>query len=273
MGNWPSQSVRLSFSQFGEDRIIETLMNTLFNKDYPWTYFEIGTNHPTERNNTYLAYIHGSHGVVVEPNPDFKNLIEQYRPMDTFYNAGISFDHRMEALYYNFANSNGLNTFDEEVGEAVLKKYPDIKLRQKVKLPLLDANDVIKKHFKRNGLDLLCVDAEGMDFNILKSIDFTICRPKIICVEVGNSLISSSGVSNNVNEYMESWNYALASTTFVNNIYVNYPSVQNHSFIPLEQNSIRQYILSSSQLEYCVFKNEQLLDILTGGISHIAIHH
>jgi len=53
-------------------------------------------------------------------------------------------------------------------------------------------NDILTNHFEA-GLHFISIDAEGVDFPILQSIDFTRFRPKIICVEASRSLAEFAG--------------------------------------------------------------------------------
>ena len=60
---------KISYSQLGEDLIIEFVFNGIgINKI---NYLDIGAHHPIEINNTYLFYLKGSYGVLIEPDPYF----------------------------------------------------------------------------------------------------------------------------------------------------------------------------------------------------------
>src|SRR5439155_8551863 len=80
--------VERTYSQAGEDRILRFLFNSLSKASI--SYLDIGTNHPSMGNNTYLFYSSGSRGVCVEPNPEMGRLIKRMRPRDKYLNVGIS---------------------------------------------------------------------------------------------------------------------------------------------------------------------------------------
>jgi len=54
-----------------------------------------------------------------------------------------------------------------------------------IKIPVLNANRVLKEYFSR-WPNILSVDTEGVDLEILRAIDWKAFRIEIVCVEVGN---------------------------------------------------------------------------------------
>jgi hypothetical protein len=67
-----------SYSQSGEDRIIEFFLNTTGLENA--TYLDIGASHPMAFNNTYLLYRRGLRGVCVDPEPGLDRLRERLDP-------------------------------------------------------------------------------------------------------------------------------------------------------------------------------------------------
>ena len=51
-----------------------------------------------------------------------------------------------------------------------------------LKIPLKNINDIIHSNFK-NPPDLISIDVEGLDFEILKSLDFSKNAPKVLVIE------------------------------------------------------------------------------------------
>ena len=72
-----------SFSQAGEDLIVKFTLQFLGNPSI--TYLDIGANHPVRLNNTYLFYLMGCKGVLVEPNA---SLCERLRASTTIFDPG-----------------------------------------------------------------------------------------------------------------------------------------------------------------------------------------
>ena len=76
-----------SFSQAGEDLIVKFTLQFLGIPSI--TYLDIGANHPVRLNNTYLFYLRGCKGVLVEPNASLCERLRAVRPRDTTLAAGI----------------------------------------------------------------------------------------------------------------------------------------------------------------------------------------
>lgn len=207
-----------SYSQAGEDRIVSFVFGYLQNRE-PMTYLDIGAYHPTQINNTYLFYEQGGVGVLVEPNVDICKVLREVRPNDTVLEAGIGITAQREADYYRMTEPSW-NTFSKEEAEHQEKVTNGrIRIREVVKMPLLDINQVMADHFAGKAPAYVSIDAEGIHFEILKSIDFARFRPKIICIE---TLVSgTSRKIPEIGEFMKSKNYVERGATFVNSIFVD----------------------------------------------------
>ena len=167
-----------SYSQCGEDLIVEfVLKNNLKVKNI--NYLDIGTNHPIKFNNTYKFYQQGSAGVLVEPDYDLFTILKNKRPKDIALNAGV--DKKERELDFYLLEPDTLNTFSIKEVEQY-KKFYNAKVRNVVKVPTININNILNKYFNKS-LDFLSVDVEGLDYAIVSSIDFDKIRPKVICVE------------------------------------------------------------------------------------------
>jgi hypothetical protein len=87
-----------------------------------------------------------------------------------------------------------------------------------IKMPLVNINTVMKEHY-RGAPDSLSIDTEGIDGEILKSIDFTHFRPNVLCVET--LVFGTPHVETKILELMKSNDYAIRGSTFVNTIFVD----------------------------------------------------
>jgi FkbM family methyltransferase len=185
VNKWLLPDSQLIYAQSGEDII----MAHLFYKHdikYP-SYLDIGANHPAFISNTYYFYTRGSKGVCVEPNPHLYKKIKDLRPRDTVINAGIGIDTRESADFYLFpAYADGLGTFSKAEAdywaETGMKKIGKIKYDKIIQVPLQTINHVIKNNFSKPP-DFISIDVEGLDLEILQSLNFNLYRPLILCVE------------------------------------------------------------------------------------------
>jgi FkbM family methyltransferase len=205
-----------SYAQSGEDLIASFIFSYLGIKDV--TYLDVGAFDPVSINNTYYFYRKGFRGVLVEPNLTMCERLRAVRPMDTTLNAGIGVTAVREADYYIMSEPSW-NTFSKEEADHMTRSTNGtIKVTKVVKMPLLDINDVIGKHFKA-APTFVSIDAEGWNMLILKSIDYRRFRPKVICVE---TLVTATKRSaTDVPAFMTSQGYVARGGSFVNTIFVD----------------------------------------------------
>ena len=215
--HFPVEYAGETFSQCGEDRILAFLFNQLA---IPTPrYLDVGTGHPCLANNTYLFYRAGASGVCVEPNPDMAALIREKRPRDELLNVGVSAEKSGRCNYYVFEEW-GLNTFDAEEAAARARsgKQPILK---EMSVPVVTLESIITDYFS-DGMELLSLDAEGLDLALLKSLNYEKHRPLVICVEtVGFSETLAKPKSNMITSILAPHGYAPYADTFVNTIYID----------------------------------------------------
>ncbi len=207
---------RLSYAQGGEDVAADFFFQYIGLKDI--TYLDIGAYHPVKINNTFFFYRKGNKGVLVEPNSAMCERLRSARPRDTTLEAGVGVSNVKEADYYVMTDVSW-NTFSKEEAlhqeEATNKR---IRIRRVVKMPLLNINDVMDKHFGKAPA-YLSIDAEGLHFAILKSIDFKRFRPPLICVE---TLVSGTRKTiSEIPSFMEQKGYVPRGGSFVNTLFVD----------------------------------------------------
>lgn len=216
---WDTATLKaqVSYSQAGEDIIIKYLFDSL--KIVRPTYLEIGTNQPLVGNNTYLFYVNGSRGVCIEPDQSLIEIIKSKRPKDTVLNIGIGLSKTSSAPFFLFPpHVNAWNTFSEE--EALIRKAQSGINFTIVDVPLEPLNAIIEKFFPK-APNFISIDVEGLDLEILKSIDFERFAPDVICVETisfaftGHTAIKDGEIS----KFMECKGYFTYADTYINTIY------------------------------------------------------
>lgn len=209
--------VHPSFSQAGEDQVIRYLINDCLRIVNP-SYLEIGTHHPVWGNNTYYFYSRGCKGVCIEPDTRYEKLIRKYRKRDTFLRAAVGIDQQTSAEFYIFPKGySGWNTLLKEEAEERQRKT-GIKF-EGVETQLLNINDVMKQYFSPHPT-IISIDVEGLDLAILKTIDFNLYKPEIICVEsITFSTTNEQQKISDINEFITSKGYFVFGDTYVNTIY------------------------------------------------------
>lgn len=207
---------QVSFAQCGEDLIVKYLFNSLGIK-YP-TYIDIGTNEPIKGNNTYLFYTKKSSSVCIEPDISLVKKIKKERPKDIILNVGIAMDENEKAIFYYFDGKySAWNTFSES--EANKRSIESGIPFSTTYVELRKVNTIIEKYF--NGkVNFISIDVEGLDLEILKSIDFEKYQPEIICVEtISFSLINNVIKDKNIIDFMLGNNYIVYADTNINTIF------------------------------------------------------
>jgi FkbM family methyltransferase len=214
--NVPRGSGTLTYAQSGEDQIVYFILEYLNVRTRD--YLDVGAWAPILNNNTYLFYRLGYRGVLVEPNGAACKRLREVRPGDTVLEAGIGVTSVREADYYVMSKTSW-NTFSKEEAERQVKVSNGTEvIKEVIKMPLLDINQVMADHFKRAPA-FLSVDTQGLELAILKSIDYGRFRPKVICAE---TLVT--GTNKSIPEtaaFMETKGYVVRGMSFVNTIFVD----------------------------------------------------
>lgn len=206
---------RKSYSQCGEDIIIARLLR-MMNIAKPF-YIDIGANDPVIYSNTYLFYTKGARGILVEPNPELCKKMARKRPGDVCIQTGVGGASGVKDFYV--LSNDAISTFSkEEADSAMAKGY---KLVRTVSLPIRTLNDIATEQDIKS-VDILSVDVEGLDAEILGSIDFSKLRPKIICVETKSYDGSKTAESrSSIAEMMSKNGYVIRGQTPINSIYAD----------------------------------------------------
>lgn len=209
---------RISYSQLGEDIIVDGLFT---NHNYgKITYLDIGANQPVICNNTYLFYRKGFRGVCVEPDIKMCEITRAIRPYDKTLNIGIGLSEKDDAIFYLFpGHLNTWSTFSEE--EAIKReKESGIKAKKQI-VSLKTINNIIEQHFD-SCPNFISIDVEGLDLEILKSLDFNRFRPDVFCVEtISFSISNTEEKLNDVSDFLHSKGYFTYADTHINTIYCN----------------------------------------------------
>ena len=206
-----------SYSQRGEDIILKKLLQE-FGINKP-TYFDVGANHPKRLSNTYLFYKTGARGVLVEPDKHNHSLLLRQRSGDVAVWAVVGATP-CEAVFHEFSNHTRSTIYKENLLD--LERIKGGRIIDSYKVAVISVN----KLFLDYGVpDLLCVDAEGMDEEIIKSIDFEKFRPKVICVEIVDLDKLKANTLETIDEgtisFLQSKNYYFAAHTMANGIFVD----------------------------------------------------
>lgn len=210
-----------SYSQAGEDKIIEFLLSYGKDNIEEFTYLDIGCNHYMDINNTYKFYEMGMKGVLIDANPDFIALAEKNRPRDICVNAGIG-KCNDDSLKFYVLNVLDLSSFNLDVINAAIKETPWLKIEKVIDVPVFTINHMIEKYFNRTP-EIISLDIEGDELNVLQAMDFKSYCPKIFIIETitYKANISLNNKRNEIVKFMEENGYREYAFTGVNSIFIN----------------------------------------------------
>jgi FkbM family methyltransferase len=180
----------LSYSPYGEDKVVIGHLHAQIGGDLASArYLDIGAADPVLNSNTYALYQLGASGVLVEPNPEKATALRRRRPRDTVVQAGASFDNERSGELIRFGSGQAglFNTFSTHQAERVIEASKGWRERlhviDKIDVALVPIDELIKAHFADVAPDFLSIDVEGLDYEVLSSMQLSVFRPRLICVE------------------------------------------------------------------------------------------
>lgn len=206
-----------TYSQNGEDRIITFIFRALGIANP--SYLDIGAHDPYYASNTALLYENGSLGINIEPNPFlFKEFLSK-RERDINLNIGIADTSGVMDFY--IMSQPSLSTFSKEEAERMEKEY-GFRITRMLRVAVETVEQVLEEHMSGAFPDFLSIDIEGLDEAVLRSLDFTVSKPKVICVETVSFSPKRDGVKNHaLIAYIKSEGYLLLADTYINSIFVD----------------------------------------------------
>ena len=207
---------RKSWSQCGEDLILRYLFD-LLHIARP-SYIDIGAHHPWYYNNTYLFYRRGARGVNVEPDPSLHARLRSGRGRDTNLNIGIG--SREDEMDFYVMSNRTLNTFSPVEARKYVAQH-GLRIVETRRIRVQTFAQAVEAHLGRTP-DLVSLDVEGLELEILRSIDFEQHRPHVFCIEtLSYNSGNGSGVKNaDIHALMLEKEYMLYADTYINSIYV-----------------------------------------------------
>lgn len=140
---------------------------------------DVGAHHPVLGSNTFSLYARGWSGLTVDPNPKFAPLFRKERPGDIHLVEGVS--KTLATLTYHHFGLDWHNTFDPAVAANLREEGCHYLGASEVSCRPLRL--MIEEHLKDRPIDLLNVDCEGLDLEVLESLDIDAHRPATIIVE------------------------------------------------------------------------------------------
>lgn len=153
----------------------DLLINYLFKNKKKGFYLDIGCQHPTFNNNTYLLFKRGWSGINIDLDRKNIDLFDIARPKDINICSCVSSDLG-EKDFFHFHEGSPINTLERKT---LLNK--DNYLKKKIKTNTL--NNILDQLNKIEEIDYMNIDVEGHEMSILNSFDIDKYKPSVISVE------------------------------------------------------------------------------------------
>ena len=225
--------LREQYGQMAEDIIVEGLLIAWAQRTgsdlSTCRYLEIGANHPFATSASYLLYrLHGMTGVLVEANADLLDRLKSARPADEVAYCAITPQDVSEVDFYisdhSELSSLSRNFVEEWQDSAV--GIADIR-----KVPAMRVNTFLEMYFGDSAPIFLAVDCEGLDFDILRDVDWVRWRPVIIQTEPSDHFVAGQAAA--ITTFMHDKGYVLVCRTTVNMIFSDRATLLGN--VPLTQ--------------------------------------
>ena len=188
-------------SQYGEDEVI----HKFFQGQHLGFLVDVGAADGIDNSNSFFLIQEGWSGILIEPDPEqFKELQAAYidSKVVTCLQVACGKYQSVQTLYCGRQVSTLDTTWRDRCIDAHKINYKEVKTIVKPLRHILDELSV-KKTF-----DFLSIDVEGLDAEVLESLDLNKYQPRLICIE-----------AKHCDEYVANWGYKRYAETRGNVFY------------------------------------------------------
>ncbi|GGF92308.1 FkbM family methyltransferase [Paenibacillus abyssi] len=210
-----------SYSQAGEDSIVDYIIRVLRIPYTEVTYIDLGANHAKNLSNTYFFYSKGSKGVLVEANPNLIPELKFFRDRDVVLNNCVDVETGKNVEFF-ILNIDGLSTTSYDAAVKMCETNPNVEIIDKMVVKTVSFN-YIAEHYLGKAPTILSIDLEGKDMEILHSIDYTKYRPLVMIVEMidYDTKLAYGTKNKDIKSFMESNDYDEYAFTGINSIFID----------------------------------------------------
>ncbi len=169
--------IKKSYSQNKEDLFLIDYFKDI-KKGF---YLDFGCHHPKRFSNTYLLYKRGWSGINVDANYSSILLFNLFRKRDKNIRALINVESKSDIYYYfNDSALNGILSISD-AKELIDMGYI---LKKKIRMESIPINEFFNKYkLKNKKINFFKIDLEGLDFEIIKVLDFKNLDIQVLMIE------------------------------------------------------------------------------------------
>jgi FkbM family methyltransferase len=149
-------------------------------RDKPGGFFiDVGAHHPTACSVTKALSDRGWTGINVEPNPDLVRLFAAERPRDLTL-AVAAGERPGRATMYLIPGQAQLSTLSRELADKYQASGREVVEHQ---VEIVTLSDLCERHAGGREIDLLVIDAEGVEREVILGADLPRWRPRVLLIE------------------------------------------------------------------------------------------
>lgn len=194
----------MKYSQYGEEKIIESFFE---NKQKGFVVDVGAADGVRYSNSRWLIESCGWEAVLVEPHPTYFGQLEDlYKSNESvkLVNAAAYSEEALLPFYlYGRDEHAQVSTLSKNFRDKVIKVHGDKFEEKPTMVKALQLSNILRDV---DDIDFLSIDCEGVDMEVIKSNDWHLYRPTLVCVE--HSMPKSE-----LHEFMNSVNYTFLTET------------------------------------------------------------
>ena len=154
---------KVSWSQGGED----LALLSIFSNQPEGTYIDVGAHHPSRFSVTRHLYQSGWSGLNIEANQE---LIEEFQIKRHRDRSIVGYVGTPGVRKFHIFSEPAISTSDVSVANSLVEH--DRRLLQIIEVEAIPLRKLLDEQFSQKQIDLINIDAEGSDFDVLRSLDF-----------------------------------------------------------------------------------------------------
>lgn len=175
---------KLSFAQNAEDVVLARVFT-----ETSGFYVDVGAGHPVFDSVTKHFYDLGWRGVNIEPLAEEAEMLRKERPEDVNLELAVSDHAGSVSIFVGPPENRGSSTLEQALADSYRQSGQQFVERQ---VEVATLGSILEKHVDRP-IDFLRLDVAGHEEKVLRGVDLTIWRPRVMIVEATcpNSIIHS----------------------------------------------------------------------------------
>ena len=227
-----SQGAYISFAQNNEDVILERIFAGK-NDGY---YLDVGCYHPVIKSTTCHFHLKGWKGINIDVCQENIKRFNLLRPDDLNINSLIGSQNKIVEVFILEGTTRSTKT--PELGLSYIQRGKNILKSKKEQRSL---NSILEEFKEIPKIDFLSIDVEGAELDVLRGLNLSKFRPKVILAE-------ATYPETNIPNYQE-WeplltkaDYELVYFDGLNRFYMDKPSLDEKNKLKLPPNYFDNFI-------------------------------